>query len=126
MSSSIQMRDYSFPAGHLGRNTILCGIAMALASRREVIAPGSPIYDYLLAGRPDALKYAIWLQTVVFYGLVVVHVAEVPLFAYLRLRKHGIPIFSATGLKWLATVFLGGMFTWEHFGNLVKAAQKKA
>jgi hypothetical protein len=124
--AALQIRNYSFPTGTRGRATIICGIVMLLASRREVLAPGSPIYDYLLAGRPDALKYAIWAQTVLFYLLVPVHALEVPFFVVLRLQPHGVPVFSAAGLKWLASIFVGGKFVWEHFDGLVKASQKTA
>lgn len=97
---------------------------MVLSSRREFIAPGSPIYDYLLKG-PQAALTAAKVQDWTFLVLVGLHAAEVPLFAITKLRKHGVPFFSAVWWKWAASCFLGGVSTWKHFAATVKVAEAK-
>jgi hypothetical protein len=80
---------------------------MALSARREVIQPGSPLYDYILAGNPRLLKAASYLQNGLFYFLFIAHGIETPLFAWTRLRKHNVSVLSLTWLKWMLSVFVG-------------------
>jgi hypothetical protein len=85
----------------------ITGIIMALSARREVLQPGSPIYDYILAGNPRLLKAASYLQNGLFYFLFIAHGIETPLFAWTRLRKHNVSVLSLTWLKWLLSVLVG-------------------
>lgn len=124
-TSTVQVREFSFPSGELGRGTIICGIVMLLSSRREFIGPGSPAYDYVLAGRPNATKAATWVQNGVFFLLFGAHAVETALFAAKQLRNHGVPVLSAVWLKWMLTCFAGGQFAYKHFDQVVAATAKK-
>jgi hypothetical protein len=110
---------YVLPRGDLGRSIVICGIIMALSSRREVISPGSPLYDYALSRSPNALKAATWIQNGLFYFLFIAHGIETPIFAYTKLAKHGVSVLSTAWWKWMATVFVGGKFTFEHFEGVL-------
>ncbi|KAI1850893.1 hypothetical protein JX266_003558 [Neoarthrinium moseri] len=125
MSSPVQVREYPIPGGKLGRNTLICGLVMLLSSRSEVLAPGSPIYDYLLAERPTALKYSIRVQYGLYYFLFGAHTIESVIFAATRLRKHGVPVFSLLWFKWMLACFIGGQLTYKHFDNVVRATATK-
>ena len=117
------VQSYSFPRGRLGRSIIITGIVMALSARREVIAPGSPLYDYLLAGRPKALTWANYIQKGLFYFLFGAHTLETMAFPFVRLQKHGVQWFSMAWFQWMLACFVGGVFTYEHFDGLVKGKQ---
>jgi hypothetical protein len=117
-TTPVKINHYSYPAGHLGRNTTICGIIMLLSSRRELLAPGFPLYDYILAKSPTALKTATWIQNGLFYFLFGAHAIETVVFAVVKLRKHRVP-FGMVWLKWIVTCFVGGKFCMEHFDNVV-------
>lgn len=100
---------------------IICGIIMALSARREVISPGSPLYDYVLAHSPNALKAARWIQNGLFYFLFGAHAIETAMFTR-RLSEHGVSVASVAWWKWVATCFVGGKFLFEHFDRVVGKA----
>tara|TARA_R110002003_G_scaffold97_30_gene7977 strand:+ start:5956 stop:6330 length:375 start_codon:yes stop_codon:yes gene_type:complete len=100
---------------------IICGVIMALAARREVISPGSPLYDYVLSRSGNAIKAATWIQNGLFYFLFGAHAIETAMFTR-RLNDHGVSVFSLAWLKWMATCFVGGKFCFEHFDRLVGKA----
>jgi hypothetical protein len=114
----VKIDTYSYPAGRLGTNTTICGIVMLLSARRELLAPGSPLYDHVLAKSPTALKAATWIQNGLFYFLFGAHTIETVVFAVAKLRKHRVP-FGMVWLKWIITCFVGGKFCMEHFDNVV-------
>jgi hypothetical protein len=51
---------------------------------------------------------ARYIQNFLFYFLFGAHAIETPLFAWSRLRKHGVPVLSLTWLKWMLTIPVGG------------------
>jgi hypothetical protein len=118
-TSAVKINGYTRPKGELGRSIVIVGIIMALSARKEVISPGSPLYDYVLAGRPSVLKGATWVQNGLFYFLFGAHSIETVIFAYAKLYKHGISFFSLAWWQWMATCFVGGKFCFDHFGKLV-------
>lgn len=118
-SKPVKVDRYTWPGGHLGRSIVVTGIIMALSARREVISPGSPLYDYVLAGRPTAIKWATYVQAGIFYFLFGAHSIETVYFAFAKLNKHGVPLLSVPWFQWMLSCFVGGKFTMEHFENLV-------
>jgi hypothetical protein len=100
----------------------IAAVIMLLSSRKEVIAPGSPIFDHLLAGRPKALANAIRVQNGLFYVLFGFHSVECVLFAVTRLHRHGVPFLSALWWKWTMMCFVGGSSAWDHFDKTLKAS----
>jgi hypothetical protein len=91
---------------------------MALASRREVMSPGSPLYDYVLSRSSGALKAATWIQNGLFYFLFGAHAIESAMFTK-RLQEHGVSVASLAWWKWMTTCFVGGKFLFEHFDRVV-------
>lgn len=122
-SGPVKITTFPISARHVTSMTV-CGVAALLSSRREFIAPGSPIYDYLLK-TPQAALTAATVQDWTFLVLVGLHALEVPVFALTKLRKHGVPFFSGLWWKWAASCYLGGLATWKHFAVTVKAAEAK-
>ncbi|ROW02419.1 hypothetical protein VMCG_06038 [Cytospora schulzeri] len=122
-SDPVKITTFPLSTRHVA-SMVVCGVAMALSARREFIAPGSLIYDHLLQS-PQAALTAAKVQDWAFFALVGVHASEVPLFAFTKLRKHGVPFFSCVWWKWAASCFLGGIATWKHFARTVKAAEAK-
>lgn len=116
----VQIREFQLPRGELGRKVLITGIVMLLSARREVIAPGSPLYDYILVHDRRLQTAARWIQNGLFYFLFGAHTIETPIFAWTRLRKHGVPLVAF--LKWTLSVFVGGVFVYKQFDDLV--AQK--
>lgn len=97
--------------------TGICATVMLLSSNRAFVEPGSPLYDYALKSfNPDTVHT---VQNWVFRFLFYAHGAEVPLFAWFKLRKHGVSVFSGLGLKWLTAIFLSGKATWDLWAHAV-------
>lgn len=110
------------PPGHPQlKPIIIVGIVMALSARREVISPGSPLYDYVLSRSATALTAARWIQNGLFYFLFPAHAIETAMFTK-RLNEHGVSVLSVAWWKWIATCFVGGKFVFEHFDRLVGKA----
>jgi hypothetical protein len=109
---------YMTPSSPYLKPIVICGIVMALSARREVIAPGSPIYDYVLSRSGNALKAATWIQNGLFYLLFGAHAVETGLFMK-KLNEHGVSVMSAAWWKWVATCFVGGKFCFEWFDKVV-------
>lgn len=103
--------------------TAICATVMLLSSSRSFVEPGSPLYDYALKSVDPATVRTVqdWVFRFLFYA----HGAEVPLFAALKLRKHGVSLFSGLALKWLTAVFLGGKATWNLFAYAVELETAK-
>ncbi|KAH8731383.1 hypothetical protein GQ44DRAFT_698660 [Phaeosphaeriaceae sp. PMI808] len=100
---------------------VICGIVMALSARREMISPGSPLFDYGLAHSSTALKAATWIQNGVFYFVFIAHAVETAMFTK-RLSDHGVSVTSLVWWKWMGTCFVGGKFLFEHFDRVVGKA----
>lgn len=111
---------YTAPAQPHLRSIIITGIIMALSARKEVISPGSLLYDHLLSRSSTALKIATWIQNGLFYFLFGAHSIETVIFAR-RLSKHGVNFLGLAWWKWMVTCFIGGKFCFEHFDQLVGA-----
>lgn len=122
-SDPVKVTTFPISARHV-TSMAVTALGLALASRREFIAPGSPIYDYLLQS-PQAALTAAKVQDWTFFVLMYGHACEVPLFAVTKLRKHGVPFFSCLWWKWAASCFIGGVNTWKHFADTVKVAEAK-
>lgn len=103
--------------------TGICATVMLLSSNRAFVEPGSPLYDYALKSFDQSTVRTVqdWIFRFLFYA----HGAEVPLFAWFKLRKHSVSLFSGLGLKWLTAVFLGGKATWDLFALAVKLETAK-
>jgi hypothetical protein len=70
----------------------------------QVSIDGNKVLSY------DSRLYtaARYIQNFLFYFLFGAHAIETPLFAWSRLRKHGVPVLSLTWLKWMLTIPVGG------------------
>jgi len=109
---------YTTPSAPYLKPIVICGIIMALSARREVISPGSPLYDYALSRSVNALKAAGWIQNGLFYLLFGAHAIETVLFMK-KLSAHGVSVASTAWWKWVATCFVGGKFCFEWFDRVV-------
>ncbi|PSR90725.1 hypothetical protein BD289DRAFT_365698 [Coniella lustricola] len=123
-NSPVKVTTFPLVRRHLIASTI-CAALIVFSARRSFIAPGSPIHEYILT--PIAsLVIAVSAQNWIFGILVGVHSLEVPLFAVMRLHKHGVPFMSALWWKWTGAVFIAGKATWDLFGATVKREAAKA
>jgi hypothetical protein len=109
---------YVAPSHPYIKPILICGVIMALSARREVISPGSPLYDYVLSRSDTALTAGVWIQNGLFYFLFGAHAIETAVFTR-RLSAHGVSVASAAWWKWMATCFVGGKFLFEHFDRVV-------
>lgn len=117
----VRIDSFPRPSTSNLRKIIISAAAMVLLAQPALLEPGSLLHDglLLLSDRPQVLKIARWVQAGGFYFIYGAHVLEAAAFAFVRLRRHGVPIFSLLGLKWLAAVFVGGKFAWAHFDEVV-------
>lgn len=122
---AVRVTGYPWPQGAILRGYISTIVMFALSARRELMAPGSWAHETLLATRPRAQEWAPRVQNGLFYLLVAVHTLEVLFVAVPRLRKHGVPVLSATWCKWVFAWFVGGMYAMQHFDAVVAAGAAK-
>ncbi|KAK6859081.1 hypothetical protein PG995_004934 [Apiospora arundinis] len=124
--SPVKITTCPLPAGgRLLWGPIISGIVMYASARPGLIAPGSWLYETVLAGNPTALNAAWWVQNGLFYFLYGAHAIETVAFAAGPLRKHGVPLFSVAWFKWMIGCFVGGVFVTKHFANVVRAKEQR-
>lgn len=119
-ASPIGIDEYEFPTGSKRVGTLVLGALMALSARRKFIEPRSVIHDHILARSVKAAKYSRLVQDIIFYVLFGLHGVETVWFAWTKLKRHHVSLFSLLGLKWLATVFAGGYFATTHWDEVVE------
>ncbi|KAJ4163563.1 hypothetical protein LMH87_005284 [Akanthomyces muscarius] len=123
-SAPVQITEYVWPRATgewLAGGGTLALYAAGLASRWVV--PGSALWDLLaqyFPGGPDAF---LWITRNVVFWLAAAHAAEVLLFDQLRLRRHGVPRWSALWFKWQLSVFIEGIGAWGRIGKVIAAKQ---
>jgi hypothetical protein len=110
---------YTLPPRHLLKPIIVCGIVMAVAANKSIIAPGSLLYDQLRPRSPTAFKAVVWMQLITFWSLYGAHTIESALLAR-KLWQGGVSILSLAWWKWMAECFVGGKFCFDHFDGVVK------
>lgn len=120
------VRITTFPTNtkHLTTTGIFALIILA-SSSHSFVEPGSPLWDYGLKHLVASPATLYPIQNWTFRLLVGIHTLEVPLFAWLKLRKHGVSLFSGVAAKWLLSVFFSGKATWDLFAAAVKDAELK-
>jgi hypothetical protein len=108
MSTPVEVRTFpKLPRSRLVALGIT-GVVMLLSARREVIQMGSPIYDYLLAGRPNAIANAARIQNGLFYVLWGIHSIECAFFSVIRLKRHNVGFLTDLWWQWMLMCFVGG------------------
>ncbi|KXJ90865.1 hypothetical protein Micbo1qcDRAFT_225749 [Microdochium bolleyi] len=115
----VRVDDFPLPSRANIRGILASAALMYASARPSLLEPGSVLHDRLLAGRAQATSVSRWAQLGLFYFLFGAHTLEMLGFAYVRLRRHGVPIFSVLGFKWLLSVFVGGQYAWAHFDEVV-------
>lgn len=120
----IRITTFPLNAKHLTISGII-GLVILLSSSHSFVAPGSPLWDNALKHVAASPATLYTIQDWAFRLLVGTHALEVPAFYVLKLRKHGISLFSLLGLKWLLAVALGGKETWDLFAGAVRSAEKR-
>ncbi|KAM3501489.1 hypothetical protein MY10362_005512 [Beauveria mimosiformis] len=123
-SSPVRITEYVWPrttVEWLSGGGTLTLYAVGLASRW--VTPGSALWDLVaryFPGGPDAF---LWIARNVVFWLAAAHAAEVLLFDQLRLRKHGVPRWSALWWKWQLSVFIEGVGAWGRIGKVIAEKQ---
>ncbi|KAH8655190.1 hypothetical protein BX600DRAFT_66663 [Xylariales sp. PMI_506] len=125
-ATAVQVHEFPLPRGARARSIIITGLLMLFSSNRRFVGPGSPLYDYVLAGRPALVTGAERLQDFLFYFLFGTHTLETPYFAVAKLHRHGVPAFSTLWFKWVLSCFVGGQFIFQHFEQVVAMTAAKA
>lgn len=87
------------------------------------VVPGSDIWKTLTEYFPGGPERFLWITQNIVKWLAITHAVETLLFDQLRLRKYGVPRFSALWWKWEVSVFIEGIGAWKRIGQLV--SQKK-
>jgi hypothetical protein len=125
-SSSVTIDEYQLPKGSKRLVTLTFAALMALSTRRKFIEPRSLLHDQVLArGGARTIKYSKPVQDFLFYFLFGVHGAETVYFALTKLKQHNVKAFSTVWLKWVITVFLGGIAATKHFDEVVEQKEIK-
>ncbi|KAK5057718.1 hypothetical protein LTR84_011719 [Exophiala bonariae] len=125
-ASSVTIDEYKFPRGSKQFGTLVCGVLMALSTKRKYIEPGSLLHDQVLArGGAKTIQYSKYVQNFLFYFLFGAHGIETVHFALTKLKRHNVKFLSFVWLKWVVTAFVGGTFAIQHFDEVVEAKEIK-
>jgi len=126
-ASSITIDEYQLPKGSKQLATIVMAALMAVSTRRKFIEPRSFLHDQVLArGGAKTIKYSKVVQDFLFYFLFGTHSIETVYFALTKLKQHNVKVLSTVWLKWVVTVFLGGIAARKHFDEVVEQKEIKA
>ncbi|TQV97039.1 hypothetical protein IF1G_04279 [Cordyceps javanica] len=124
-TTPVQITEYVWPRATgewLAAGGTLALYAAGVASRWAV--PGSGLWALLERYFPGGPEAFLWVARNVVFWLAAAHAAEVLLFDRLRLRRHGVPRWSAVWWKWSLSVFVEGIGAWGRVGRVI--AEKQA
>jgi hypothetical protein len=125
-STLVKINEYSLPKGKALTGTLICGVLMFFSASRKFVEPGSILHDNLLIRSTAVHKRRFLIQNVIFWFLYGAHSIEVVVFALTKLRKHGVNPLSWVGLRWCASVFVGGVYVQGHWDEIVRQKEMKA
>ncbi len=122
-SGAVKITEYATPTliDSLAIGGMLALYGAGVAS--PWVVPGSDIWSVLTQYFPGGPERFLWITQNVVKWLALTHAVETILFDQLRMRKHGVPRFSALWWKWEISVFIEGIGAWRRIGNVI--AQKK-
>lgn len=124
--SSVTIDEYQLPKGSKQLGTLAFAALMAISTRRKFIEPRSLLHDQVLArAGAKTIKYSKPVQDFLFYFLFGVHGIETVYFALTKLKQHNVKTLSTIWLKWVVTVFIGGIFALKHFDEVVEQKEIK-
>jgi hypothetical protein len=89
------------------------------------IVPGSKAWDLLKELFPGGPEQFFWIMRNVVKWLALVHAFEAVLFDQIRMRKHGVPRWSALWWKWEISCFVEGIGAWKRIGKVIAQKQLK-
>ncbi|ATY59690.1 hypothetical protein A9K55_003447 [Cordyceps militaris] len=123
-TAPVTITEYVWPRAvpeWLGGGGILALYAVGIASRWAV--PGSSLHALLERSFPGGADTFVWIAHNVVFWLAAAHAVEVLLFDSLRLRRHGVPRWSALWWKWELSVFIEGIGAWGRIGKVIQEKQ---
>lgn len=124
MATPVQVTKYVPPRAApewLAAGGILALYAAGLTS--GYVTPDSTFWAVLKEYVPGGPERYLWIIRRAFAVIASSHAFEVLLFDQLRMRKHGVPRWSAVWWKWEATVFVEGIGAWKRFADFVSRQQ---
>ncbi|OJI96582.1 hypothetical protein ASPVEDRAFT_35975 [Aspergillus versicolor CBS 583.65] len=126
--SDTKVTSYIPPQGAQVIGFALCLATLVGYSRRANFEPGSLLYDTLDLGArfPGFTEFSVKWQPWVFGSLAGAHAFEaVFLLGWMRLRKHGVKIFSGLWWTWMVLGFVEGFPAWMRFDAEVKRIESE-
>lgn len=126
--SDTKVTSYIPPQGAQVIGFALCLATLVGYSRRANFEPGSLLYDTLDLGArfPGFTEFSVKWQPWVFGSLAGAHAFEaVFLLGWMRLRKHGVKIFSGLWWTWMVLGFVEGFPAWMRFDAEVKRVESE-
>ncbi|KAL2821343.1 hypothetical protein BDW59DRAFT_150152 [Aspergillus cavernicola] len=124
--SDITVTEYVPPQGAQYIGFVIVLAAMVGYSRQGNFLPGALLYESVgLARFPGFTELSYKYQPWVIGALVVSHSFEAAvLLGWMRLRKHGVRLFSGLWWTWILLGFLEGAPAWRRFDKLVKEKEE--
>ncbi|KAJ5746559.1 hypothetical protein N7520_011741 [Penicillium odoratum] len=125
--SDITLTEYRAPQGVV-QNVVfaLCLFTYVSCFQRSNLLPGSFVYENLgYKYVPDFAHFVYNIQPLLFPVMVGIHVIESGLLAILKLKPHGVPVFSGLWCKWMASCFVEGFGCFQRIAAFVKEERAK-
>ncbi|OJJ39557.1 hypothetical protein ASPWEDRAFT_37360 [Aspergillus wentii DTO 134E9] len=124
--SDIIIKEYRAPRG-AGAVTFAICLAILLGYPRQTdFQPGSILYDTIgLANIPSVAEFLYSFQPLLFPLVLGAHLLETTLFAFLRLKPHGVTFLSGVWFAWIVSTLIEGGGAWMRFGKMVKKESAK-
>lgn len=126
--SDTKITTYLPPQGPQVIGFALCLTALVAYSHRANFEPGSVLYDTLDLGAraPGFTEFSVKWQPWVFGILAGLHAFEAAvLLGWMRLRKHGVEMFSGLWWTWIVLGFVEGFPAWMRFDAEVKRIENE-
>ncbi|EAW08303.1 DUF2470 domain-containing protein [Aspergillus clavatus NRRL 1] len=125
--SDIVVREYRPPRGAFQLVSLgLIVATLGVFCRRGNFVPGATVYEALGMGRVDWLaRFCYEVQPWVVGLLLGAHVVEAVLLAVLRLRPHGVVVFSGLWFMWILSNMVEGFPVWKRMDGLIREEREK-
>ncbi|PTU23264.1 hypothetical protein P175DRAFT_0499801 [Aspergillus ochraceoroseus IBT 24754] len=125
--SDIVIKEYRGPRGVQLAVFTCCLAAYVVYARRANFLPGSLFYEMAGLRRfPGVAGLNYQYAPRIWWTLAVAHSFEaLGLLAGMRLRKHGVPLFSGLWWAWVLSGVIEGFTAWNRFDQLVKEKKRE-
>lgn len=120
--SDITVKEYVPPSGIYVLDFAIIAATFVGFSQRWWFAKGGAVEHAL---GPSFTQFCWYIQPLVLWGMLGIHVTELVYFIRNHLRKHSVNVGTSLWWKWVGTVFIEGQFAYMRFNELVRKKREE-